>query len=287
MRPDHPQRPPIDEAAAASRRLFNAFCKAAKARRLGDIQALAAQGARIPAAPKGAPSPLAIAVRGSVYSAVLEALLPLGDIHETDEDGRTLLHRAVSAGSAATVETLLAHGADPLRADGLGLTPLMAAAASCHKPCFRLLLPVSDVLARDANGDSALSLAARGLDAQGTLIPGPSMAIVEALLAALPDDAVRAANAEGVTALMQAALHGNAPVAMRLLPLSDAARKSAGGRDAADYARMARQHALAGEIEEEARRQALEADRQALLAEVEKAAPSNAPLAPAPAPRRV
>ncbi|MAE64239.1 MAG: hypothetical protein CMJ18_08175 [Phycisphaeraceae bacterium] len=47
------------------------------------------------------------------------------DLHETDNEGRTLLHVAAAhPDGSESVDLLLAHGADPNRRDGLGRTPL-------------------------------------------------------------------------------------------------------------------------------------------------------------------
>jgi ankyrin repeat protein len=65
---------------------------------------------------------------------------------------------AATDGCAACVTALLPVS-DPLAVDARGQTALMQAAAMGHADCVRVLLPVSDPFAVDGKGRSALDLA--------------------------------------------------------------------------------------------------------------------------------
>jgi hypothetical protein len=60
-----------------------------------------------------------------------------------------------AAGNHEALEALLHHGADPRTPDTDGVTPLMVAIANMSAPCAELLLPVSDLRAKDSQGRSA------------------------------------------------------------------------------------------------------------------------------------
>lgn len=54
--------------------------------------------------------------------------------------GRTALHAAAEAGSAAGVRALLGLGADSYRADDDGVSPLMLAAAGGHEAAVKVMV---------------------------------------------------------------------------------------------------------------------------------------------------
>ncbi|MFT4178349.1 MAG: ankyrin repeat domain-containing protein [Thermomonas sp.] len=77
-----------------------------------------------------------------------------------DENGRSALHEAASAGHAGICQALLDAGADANVSDAEGRTPLLDAARGGHLPVLETLLSgKADVHARDGHGMGALHLA--------------------------------------------------------------------------------------------------------------------------------
>lgn len=107
---------------------------------------------------------------------------------------------AAGVGEIESVRALLSVGANPWGRDCNGSTALMSAAAM-SEPCLRELLPVSDPLATDACGQSALMFAACAMTHEGTGNPRAA-----ALLAPESDKAAK--DRDGRTALNLALLHG-------------------------------------------------------------------------------
>jgi hypothetical protein len=118
------------------------------------------------------------------------------------------LLEASRKGLAAKVAAALKKGADPDASSSRQETPLMLAAADRHEACFDLLLPVSNALALNKDGDSALDVcAARGF--------------VHGLRALLPLSDPKRQNNRGLTALMQAAVGRHGEAIDLLAPVSD------------------------------------------------------------------
>lgn len=72
-----------------------------------------------------------------------------------------LLRQAIELGNASLVAKRIAQGADPKAAGEANRTPLMAAAARGNIGLVSMLLPLSDELAQDALGQTALMAALR------------------------------------------------------------------------------------------------------------------------------
>ncbi|MHA6879477.1 ankyrin repeat domain-containing protein [Ralstonia pseudosolanacearum] len=99
-------------------------------------------------------------------------------INQINTRGETPLQRAVEAGHAVVVGTLLQHEEiDPNMADKHGQTPLHIAAGKRHADLTRALVahPRTEVNRQDRDGNTALHLAVRkrGLDAAGELLRHP------------------------------------------------------------------------------------------------------------------
>lgn len=73
--------------------------------------------------------------------------------------GRTALMLCAQKGWTDCVLTLLAHGADAKIKDEFGRDALMLSLIARKVECAKMLAPVSDTRARDADGRSALALA--------------------------------------------------------------------------------------------------------------------------------
>ncbi|MGX4642626.1 ankyrin repeat domain-containing protein [Massilia sp. SYSU DXS3249] len=118
--------------------------------------------------------------------------------------------------------------------DCWGRTALMLACVEGEDAYARLLLPWSDALASDRDGETALMLAAFG-----------HPRCVELLL---PVSDPEARDADGWTALMWAASSGSERCVQLLLPHSDVDAATASGMTALDIARRHDQHARAQQI---------------------------------------
>jgi ankyrin repeat protein len=101
---------------------------------------------------------LLAAVEGS--AALIDALVLHGaPIQFADKRGSTPAHIAAAAGNQSGLEALLRHGADAHAVGHLGATPLMLAVGAMSASCAELLLPVSDLNARDRAGDDTKNYA--------------------------------------------------------------------------------------------------------------------------------
>ncbi|QOL49123.1 ankyrin repeat domain-containing protein [Massilia litorea] len=157
---------------------------------------------------------------------------------------------------------------DPLaarRTDCWGRTALMLSCIEGEEAFVRLLLPCSDAMAADRDGETALMLASFGH-------PG----CVELLL---PVSEPMARDGDGWTALMWAASSGSERCVALLLPHSDANAATESGLTALDIARTYDQQARAQQI----RRHMVETgDTGALDAVAVAAAASGSPGSAAP-----
>lgn len=82
---------------------------------------------------------------------------------KSDGNGTTAVHLAALNGHNTVLATLARHGADLAAPNELGQTPLICACIGGYSECVRVLLVFSSpevILARDANGDTALHAAA-------------------------------------------------------------------------------------------------------------------------------
>ncbi|WP_395810913.1 ankyrin repeat domain-containing protein [Archangium minus] len=108
------------------------------------------------------------AVQAKQFPAYLALVGAGADAHFVDSEGRSLLHHAAVAGAEDIVQELLRIGADPLRADGKGLTPVHEAITHRRGGLLtsQLLPKVPDVNALDKGRGGILAHAARTGDAE-------------------------------------------------------------------------------------------------------------------------
>ena len=95
------------------------------------------------------------------HKSVAELLLAnKAEVNAKDDNGKTPLHWAASAGSKDVAELLLANKAEVNAKENHGRTPLHLAAAEGHKDMAELLLAnKAEVNAKDNHGDTPLHLA--------------------------------------------------------------------------------------------------------------------------------
>jgi ankyrin repeat protein len=101
---------------------------------------------------------------------MIELLAPLTNLKEIDEQGLSILHRALAIQSPEMFRTLIRHGAEINCKDLQGNTPLMYCCGSsvlvkcaCERQKIKILLENEhlDLNAKNTLGESALSLLLR------------------------------------------------------------------------------------------------------------------------------
>ena len=125
--------------------------------------------------PAQAPPPLVAAARDHDFAAVAALLKakPQIDVNQCAADGTTALHWAVYHDDLATVERLLAAGADVNASNDYQATPLSEAAVIGNSKVLRKLVAAgANVEAHNADGQTALMVLARSsnVDAASVLI---------------------------------------------------------------------------------------------------------------------
>lgn len=92
--------------------------------------------------------------------AIMKKMITEGvDVNTPNSHGSNLLHIAAIRGDAGLIQSLLALKVNPKAVNNSGDTPLMNGVLSGRTDVLKLLLPLSDVNARNRNGDTALLLA--------------------------------------------------------------------------------------------------------------------------------
>jgi ankyrin repeat protein len=135
------------------------------------------------------------------------------------------LFLAITHGDLASVESLLARGADPNAQSSLGDTPMLAAAGSRQAPMVEALLRAGAKLDAPTLYGTALTGAAAG----------GSAPVIKLLLARGAD--VHAQRPDGITVLMYAALNGDPEIVRDLLSRkADVDAKDGDGAAALTYA---------------------------------------------------
>jgi len=159
-------------------------------------------------------------------------LIACSNVNLRNENQKTALWKAATAGHFELVQTLLAAGADAtLASHDEECTALMMAAHQIGAveandvfvDCCRALIPFCDLRQRDKYGQTALIHAASGFGPAGValLLPGSD-----------PD----ARDEEGLTAILHAAESGKAEIFKALVPDCDWTVKSYSGQSARDLA---------------------------------------------------
>jgi ankyrin repeat protein len=223
--------------------------------------------------------------KGEAALACVAFLAPKSPLETRAVGGLTPLHEAAIAGAKNAVAALLRAGADPKARSDSGETPLMLAARRSGSLALDLV-PVSDLLAVNAEGLDALAAAAqagcpgavaalaplcdperRGKDGRTALMRAASATSVSCVKALLPFANPKAADPQGRTALMIAALQGRPLAVEALAPVSDAWAKDPSGKTALDLAQEAQAASPFATSETDARSQAMDALRRAMAAQ--------------------
>lgn len=230
----------LDEGADVNQELVNAIIGKDAER----VRVLIKKGADVNARDSGGFSPLDTAARNRIASLV-EVLLDAGaDPNAADADGFFPLLHAVNRNHVPTVETLAAKGADLNKVNKQGITPLSWAIGDGKYFAAKALIDHG----ADVNAPSGyenvtpLMVVATQLAAKtrsGNLAQGPQPLDLARALIDKGADANRLSK-DGVTALMIAAGHNNAPIIGLLVAAgADPNAKNAHGQTALDIATSA------------------------------------------------
>lgn len=107
----------------------------------------------------------AIATHGDGAQGMVDLLIPFTDVHATNAPGSNAAMIAAEAGAPECLRKLLAAGANPRSRSILGQTPLMFAASAGRADCVNILLPLSDLAAKDDFGQAAEEGASKPIQA--------------------------------------------------------------------------------------------------------------------------
>ncbi|MGO4683714.1 quinoprotein dehydrogenase-associated putative ABC transporter substrate-binding protein [Hyphomicrobium sp. 2TAF46] len=196
-------------------------------------------------------APLHIAARNERPEIIAELIARKADVNIKDRDGYTPLQHAVLRNSAPTIEALGTHGADFEARTPAGVTPLaLAILESKYKAAVALIASGANVETADGEAKlTPLMLISGSEDRELTLgagvsriekvnpsDPGP-IDVARAMIA--KGAKVNDVSGSGVTALLLAAAHNNAPIVGLLAQAgADQNFKSPQGQTAVDLARQ-------------------------------------------------
>lgn len=195
-------------------------------------------------------APLHIAARNEDAKSIDALVSNKADVNIKDRDGYTALQHAVLRDSPPAVQALASHGANLEARTPSGVTPLaLAILESKYKAALALVDAGADVETSDGNAKlTPLMLIAGSEDRELTLSAGVSRiekvnpgdpGAIEVARAMIAKGAkVNDVSASGVTALLLAAAHNNAPIVGLLVQAgADRNYKSPQGQTAADLAK--------------------------------------------------
>jgi len=175
--------------------------------------------------------------RNAEATSCVNALLPFFSAADRDQQGMTVLLAAAEsrwANSVQTLKLLVSAGCDPRATDNAGRTALMLATNAGKLDSFKFFLPLSDALAADHEGHTAL-MAAVTMTFRDT--PHYQSGVrLDCLRALLPVSDANAVNAKGQTALgiamatLQEHERDKAEVLALLSRSMDASQKNANGK---------------------------------------------------------
>lgn len=196
-------------------------------------------------------APLHIAARNENAKVIGLLVARKADVNFKDRDGYTALQHAVLRNSAPAVEALASHGASLEERTPSGVTPLaLAILESKYKAAMALINAGADVETPDGEARlTPLMLVAGSEDRELTLSAGVSRiekvspsdpGLLEVARAMIAKGAkVNEVSGSGVTALLLAAAHNNAPIVGLLVQSgADPKIKTPQGQTAADLARQ-------------------------------------------------
>ena len=190
-------------------------------------------------------TPLTSAVRQR-YTDMIGVLLDLkADANMANADGMTPLLEAVMRDDVASIKMLLALGADKEAHGPEGLDPLVLSIEEQKYEAAKTLIDAGakvSVAAGDQRLTPLMIAAAQSAPAEGSIFVPSSTRPIDIAKALIKQGAdLNAKDKDGMTALMVAASHNNAPMVGLLLQSgADAAAKNDRGQTALDIAKLNR-----------------------------------------------
>jgi len=244
-------REKLEQWLANGADLNQEFANAVLAGDMDRISFLLEKGANVNRLDSEGYAPLHIAARNEQPKIIAALMAHKAEINLKDRDRYTALHHAVLRNSPETVQVLAKYGVDLEQRTPKGFTPLaFAILNNGYKAAIALIDAGADVETPDGdskltplmlisgteNREMTLGAGIERIEKVNPSDPGP----VEVARAMIAKGAkVNDVSASGVTALLLAAAHNNAPIVGLLAQAgADATFKSPQGQTAADLARQ-------------------------------------------------
>jgi quinoprotein dehydrogenase-associated probable ABC transporter substrate-binding protein len=209
----------------------------------GRVQLLVARGADVNKTDSQGYTPLTSAARQR-YTGMIGVLLDLkANVNARDANGMTPLLEAAMRDDVPSIKLLLERGADKEQAGPLGNTPLVFALQDQRYEAAKILIAAGakvNVKAGEQQLTPLMIAAAQTSPAEGAVFLPSSARPIDIAQALINRGAnVNAEDKDGMTALMVAASHNNAPMIGLLMQSgANAAAKNNRGQTAVDIAKL-------------------------------------------------